>query len=262
VWYVVKDYQGRLDLAVAVAMASAALWAAWRGRLRLHPFGWTFIAFAVPVYLALPLEMMSGWAVDMRVPVAVAFIVIGCLHWRLPTARAAGLFLAALCALVLVRIAGVEAAWQRFAKVEADFRQSLDDVEPGSKVLVARARPGEDPAWLMPIHYLPCLVVIERSSLCSVTFAHPLQQVLYVKEPYHAFAGGYDDDPIPLPELLVPPRRSHAAPSGRIYWTDWPRDYDYVYLISTTSGTNPAPEQLQLAYDGDQFQLYRVKRPP
>jgi hypothetical protein len=89
-----------------------------------------------------------------------------------------------------------------------------------------------------------------------------LQQVLYVKEPYHAFAGGYDDDPIPLPELLVPPRRSHAAPSGRIYWTDWPRDYDYVYLISTTSGTNPAPEQLQLAYDGDQFQLYRVKRPP
>jgi hypothetical protein len=260
-WYVVKDYQGRLDLAVAAALAGGALLLIRRGWLRIHPAGWPFLALAAPVYLALPVEMMSGWGVDMRFPVAVLFALVGFLDWRLPTRSAELSALGALAALVVIRTAGVEAAWQRFGAVERDFRRSLEELAPGSKVLVATAREREEPAWLMPIHFLPCLVIIERSSLCSIAFAHPLQQVLYVKEPHHAIAGGYNDDPIPLSELLVTPQRSTASPSGRIYWTDWPSHYDYVYLISVTEHANPAPDRLDLLYDGDRLQLYRVKRP-
>jgi hypothetical protein len=135
--------------------------------------------------------------------------------------------------------------------------KSLALIDRGSKVLIVEMD-DEYGHWM---HYLGCSVIIERSSLCSLAFSDPRQQVLVVKPPFRSIAGGFNDDPPTLSELRNPPRQSPAAPSGRIYWTDWRNTYDYVYLLSTTPGApDPLPDELGLAYDGSHFQLYRVTK--
>lgn len=259
IYFAINAYSDLVDIPLALAMAGIAVWAVRRGILRVHPAGWFFMAFAAAVFLAMPVELMSAWGADLRLPAAALFILTGFLDWRL---NAAGwrIFVAVLAGFAILRLATVEIAWHRFDRVVAEFRDSLRQVVPGSTILVARQAP-RVPTWLSPLGFLPCLATVERSSLVSLTFSHPLQQILVVKPPYRAIAGGYDDNAVPIPELLSPPARSAASPSGRIYWADWPRTYDYVYVINTAGEPNPAPDRLDRLYEGEHFQLYRVKHP-
>jgi hypothetical protein len=57
--------------------------------------------------------------------------------------------------------------------------------------------------------------------------------------------------------LLVAAERED--PDGPKYWDQWPKNYDYVYLLFTESDAdNPDPAHLTLLQDGTNFQLYRV----
>jgi hypothetical protein len=74
---------------------------------------------------------------------------------------------------------------------------------------------------------------------------------------------GFDDDAPSLAELITPPASSPADRSGRIYWRNWPADYDYVYVLGyEQSGANPLPGKLQPVASGAEFRLYKVVRPP
>jgi hypothetical protein len=119
---------------------------------------------------------------------------------------------------------------------------------------------------LQSIQELPMLAMIERSSLVSIAYSHPQQQILVVKPPYREMTGGYSDQPVALPDLLddTPPDPHDAPlydPTGRFYWADWERNYDYVYVIYRSGQPNPAPDRLALLRNGDRFQLFRVISP-
>jgi hypothetical protein len=245
------------DAIVGALLLVLGLWAYWRGFVRLHPAGAVIAVAGLVAFLATPVNIMSAWGADVRQPLGYLFILIAFLDWQLAAPRARAVFLLALTALVLARTVVVEYAWSTLAATNSDMSKSFALIARGSKVLIAEVD-NEYGHWM---HYLGCQAIIERSSLCSLAFSDPRQQVLLVKPPYRAIAGGYNDDPPTLSELLKPPRESPAAPSGRIYWADWPNTYDYVYLLSTAPGaSNPLPEKLSLAYDGPHFQLYRVRR--
>jgi len=264
VWQVARIYSQDYDLATALLIGGCAIWAQRRGWVRLHPAGWFVLAVAVPVYLAVPTDMMSSVGVDMRLPLGIVLIVAGCLAWNLPTAARRRAFLAVLGVLALLRVAGVEAAFERMNGVTADFERSLALIPRGSRVLIAKvAAPLRRDPLMDTLEFLPCLAIIERGSLVSLEFSHPAQQVLTVKPPYRTIAGGYDDAPPTVEELLRPPEQSPNAPSGRIYWADWPRTYDYVYVFLTSAETpNPAPDRLRLVYEGRGFQLYQIHSAP
>lgn len=245
------------DAVAAVALIALGLWAYWRRILRLHPAAVIIGLIGLVAFLATPVDIMSAWGADVRQPLGYLFILIGFLDWQLPTPSARRIFLFALTTFVLARTAVVEYAWRTLEPTTISMTRSMAAIEPGSRVLIAEA----DNAYGHWMHYLGCEVVIERSSLCSLAFSDPRQQVLVVKPPFRAIAGGFNDDPPPLSEILHPPRSSSASPSGRIYWADWPNTYDYIYLLSTTPGApNPAPDKLKLVDDGSEFQLYRIGR--
>jgi hypothetical protein len=194
----------------------------------------------------------------VRQPLGYLFVLIGFLDWRLPTPGARRVFVVALSAFVLARLAAVEYAWHGLDATTRDMERSLALIPPGGKLLIAEADEGYS-RWM---HYLGCEVMIERSGLCSLAFSDPRQQVLVVKPAYRAIAGGYNDDPPRMHELVHPPLRSpETTPSGRIYWTHWRDTYDYLLLLATVAGaTNPLPDRLSLAYEGSGFQLYRITR--
>jgi hypothetical protein len=249
-WYLAKTYYRAYDLFTGAAIALSALWA-WRRRwVRLPPAGWFVLGLAVPVYIALPFSVMSATHADDRFPIGVVLMLCGFLAWDLGDALRRRRFLIVLSALVLLRVGGAEAASERLQKIVVAFDRSLELVAPGGKILVAQ-RGGGIPLF-DTLEALPCLAMIERSSLVSTAFSHPTGQVLVVKPPYRAMTSRSGEPPA-LTEVLHPPRGD-----GRIYWRNWTRDYDYLYVISAGDASNPAPRRLTLLYRGPHFELYRI----
>lgn len=253
-----QEYSRLPDAAAGLAMAGAGAWLWWRGLIRVHPAGWIIAFTGLIVFLATPVEIMSAWGADVRLPLGFLFILVGFLDLTFATRRARGAFILAFFGLLLARTGYVEYAWTRLARSTDEMARSFELIRPGSRILVAKP---DDPAegsmsWLT---YLPCWAMIERSSLCSLAFSDPRQQVLTVKAPFRAFAGGYNDDPPTLGDLTTPPDSSPSASSGRVYWTDWADHYDYLYLVHASSHLNPIPDRLELLYSGNRFQLYAIR---
>ena len=218
-WTVFTTGANVTDAIAAVLMAAAGAWCWWRNWLRIHPIALWFVALAALIYVAMPTSIFGGGKADLRLPVGMAFIVIALLDWRFPTRKSRYAFLAILFALVTFRVGSVVDTWQQQLKYKTELDSSIQLIAPGSKVLVARSLEAES---IRTLYYEPCLAIIERSSLVSLAFSDPTQQVLIVDDEYRDMAGGYNDNPISVDELMKPtPVASIASPSGRIYWRNW-----------------------------------------
>lgn len=254
VLFLAKTYYHWYDVFTGLAIAACVAIAWQQRRLRLHPAGWFLLAVAAAVYLALPYAAMSAFHVDDRYLVGAVLMLCGFLRW---TSVRQGAFLAALAGLLLLRVGGVELASERLNTIVAAVQRSLALVKPGSKILVAYS--GKDIPMYDTLDELPCLAIIERSSLVSNAFADPTQQVLEVKQPYRAFAGGFGSPPS-INDVLRP--EDAAPPDGRVYWRHWMRDYDYLYVVTAGDPPNPVPGRLMRLDAGPHFQLYRIDRAP
>jgi hypothetical protein len=143
----------------------------------------------------------------------------------------------------------------------AEMIRSAAAIKRGSKILVVQVdHPDYGGApWL---YYLPCVMTIERSSLVSLVYSDPAQQVLTVNPSFRGMTGGFNDDPPSLSELVALPSRSASTPSGRIYWADWQKNYDYVYLVSLNGESPAVPSSLEKIYEAHHFRLYAVRKSP
>ncbi len=259
----VEAYAPRLDILFLMGLAAGLAWAVrWRA-VSLPAAGWVFLALGGVTFLVVPNSGLGSWGAAARMPTGMVFVLCGMLRWDLPTARARSAFLAVLAALLLFRTATVEAAFLRYDRVVRDVVTSLPLIRPGSRILVAADYPGEDMA-LRAVRQLPSLALIERASLVSIEYSNPFGQILVVRPPYRGKTGETTADPVALPDLLHPPPHDIAprtldyAPSGRIYWRNWPQDYDYVYVMNRRQPGSPDPARLELIYAGHRVQLFRV----
>jgi hypothetical protein len=49
------------------------------------------------------------------------------------------------------------------------------------------------------------------------------------------------------------------TPGNDPFWATWFQDHDYVFeMFGSPDAENPNPERLELVYQGDKFQLFRV----
>jgi hypothetical protein len=253
---VIRSERLWVDFWIGLAMA-VALGIAWRfGRVRVHPIGWALLAVAVPVYLLMPHQFLSANDVDVRIPIGVLFLGIGMLQWNLPMMRMQYTFLAVVLLFALVRVGYIATIYLPFRNVIANLEESLQQVARGSRVMIAH--PHDLQQEVFGLFYLPCLAMIERSSLVSIAHSHPAQQVLTVRPAFREFTGGYDDDPPDIVDLLAGRLPIGSPPGKRLYWKDWTKHYDYLYLIWAAHRDNPAPDLFIELYEGRNFRLYRV----
>jgi hypothetical protein len=259
----VQAYFPRLDFIAFVAMVAGFVWAVRCRMLSIHPFGWVFLGVAMVVYLAIPNTTMGSWGSAARLPFALVFVFIGLLRWEFPSHRAERIFLLAVTVLTVFRVATVERAFWRYDTVRLDFEASMKLVAPGSRILVVTDYTHADDS-LRAIWGLPCLAVIERSSMVSLEFSHPMQHPLVVKPPYRSYAG-YDGGPVSLSELLhptnhdVPPFQLNFELAGHVYWADWVHTYDYVYVFDRRDRDALALDRLKPLYAGGHFELFAVR---
>jgi hypothetical protein len=137
-------------------------------------------------------------------------------------------------------------------------------IERGARVLVVHAdrnayeaRPGVVSDF--GLLHAATLATNERSALVSTAFVVTCKHVLQVREPFRRLVNREDRIPPPVEELQL--AVGPVDKTDQFYWSQWPRNFDYVYVLLTLPGAaNPDAARLVLAAEGPGFQLYRVIR--
>jgi hypothetical protein len=255
--YVISDYSELVGLGILGVLLICAGWASRHQILSLHGIALPVLIVGSVVYLALPRVMFDTFMADQRVPLGIAFILLGCVDLR-PKGRSLRTAFVGLLILVLaVRLIEVDVNWSTLSEETSQLRSSFRKIERGSKVFVAyaNASAGEDVADLGLVH-AACLAVIERSALVTTLFTVVGKQVLHVRPEYRDFADIHDGTPPSIAQMIV--ASSHPLQGMPEFWLNWPK-FDYVYVLYSDDDTpNPDSSRLRLIDAGDRFQLYRV----
>lgn len=248
--------------AVAFALMGIATLAgllAWRkGELRFHPVGVAILGVGAVIYLAMPRALFGAYLADQRLPIALAFMLIACLDVKLRSRRARLGLVVVLVALLAVRLTEVQLVWNHLQHFTDAFVQSVKSIKRGSRVLVVYGdRSSGKEVSDFELAHAASLATIERSAMVSTLFTVKGKQILHARKDYQKYVETEDHWPPSLPYVL------QVAGGGKTnssyFWNDWPRHYDYIYILFTTPGMrNPDRAHLGLVYDGGVFQLYRV----
>ncbi len=261
--YIFSTYSDVVDFALAAAACALVTWAALRRKLRVHPAAWALLGLGAIVYVALPNVTGTAFLVDQRLPVAIVLMAIAFTSIEPPRRLADCGAMAALLALLAVRVGDVYVNWTDLSRQIADVRTSMRLIERGARVLVAQS--GDDDsdgaATDYGLTHAGCFAIIERSALVTDAFVFPGKQIMRVRPAHRRLAESADGD-LPYIEDLVDDDSMRArSGDGDPYWQQWQDNFDYLYLVYTRRGdANPLAKFLTLLHDGERFQLYKVRR--
>lgn len=259
-YYIFQNYSDLFDLSLATLVIGATIWAARARMITLHPVGWFLLWLGVAVYMAMPRMLFSSWVADQRLPIALVFLLVGFVNFNDHNRWARYFLYTFVIGVACARFASVFLVWNQIDHAYADFRQSVGMIEPGSTILVATAdEPGGSDALNMPLSHAACMAMIERSSLVSTSFSVPGKQVLAVRPKYRDRVDIKDGDPPTVSQLIAAANQDRSAPqTDEHVWDHWTEQFEYVYVLYTDGGQNPAPDLLKPVYQGPRFQLYKV----
>lgn len=261
--YVIEVYSDVVAFGLAAIVVAAGVWAIRHKLLRFHSLAGTLVVVAGLVYLAMPRVLFGTYLADQRLPIALAFMLVACVHLELRHRLVRRGFVAMLFLLLAIRVAEVQVNYGQLSTGVTSFRESVKDIDRGSTVLVAYAdRSGGDDVRDYGLVHAACLAIIERSALVTTAFTVPGKQILRVKPQYRDQVDTEDGTPPTIYQLLAPEgeRDPDEAPA---YWHNWEKNFDYLYLLFTeTDAANPDPERLTLVHENGRFQLYRINKDP
>ena len=257
--YVIEVYSHSVALLLIGIVAFLAGWALRDRALSFHAFGIALLAVGTVIYIALPRMLFDTYMADQRLPISLAFILLACIDLDLRQRAVRSGFVVALLALVAIRVGEVEHTWRQLTPGIESFRQSVNLIDRGAKVMVAYADPdaGSGLGDFGLVH-ADCIALIERSALVTTAFTVVGKQVLHARPDFRGRVDTEDGTPPAVDELLHVADRADAG--NHEYWRHWTADYDYLYVLFTEGNfANPDPAHLTPIYAGRRFMLYRIQ---
>lgn len=255
------------ELTLITAIAVFSLLILFRRKLEFAPGLPLAMAGLALAFVAAPSSLKGGTFIDLRFAMMMGLLLFAGIQPRL-TVREGAFAALALGALIAVRSFHIGSTWIDHRQDLAEVRAAIAMVEPGSRVLAARGRPGhvvgaEPEERALPGIYrldghLAALLTSERKAFFPLLFADPVQQPLAVRPPFDRIAQPLVE-PAEWPWLSEQPLSPDARLRAR-YLAQWQRDFDYVLLIDAPADVQPHPA-LSLLHRGNYAQLYRVNRP-
>lgn len=258
---VFKTYYDLVAIVLAGVVIAAALWALRYRVLHFHRFGWFLLGVGGVVYLAMPRTLFETYMADQRLPIGLAFMVVACLHLELKRKAVRQAFAAVLFVLLAIRVGEVQVVWQQLSQGTWRFKESVQHIAPGSRILVAYAdqSTGDGTRDLGYVH-AACIAMIEKSSLVTTAFTVKGKQILRVRRAYQHIVDEEDGTPPQISQLLLAADKEGDEVEN--YWDGWPRNYDYLYVLFSEQGAeNPNSERLEQVYEGRRFHLYKIIKP-
>ena len=259
--YVIETYSDLVAFALTFLVAAAGVWAARRRMLKIHPMLAILLIVGGLVYVALPRMLFASYLADQRLPIAIAFFVLACFRIEFPQENLRRLFLVASLGLLGARVAEVDIAWANAAPATLEMKESVRKIVPGSKILVAymdNNQPNE--VEHLGLVHAVSLAIIERQALITTAFTTAGKQIMHVRPEYRKMVDTEDGTPPTIDQLVID--AVGRSTDDATYWHDWLKKYDYVYLLFTDEDSdNPMPDKLKTAYEGENFQLYKIIKP-
>jgi hypothetical protein len=266
-------YDGRVD-ALTGGVFLAGLYVAWRHRrLRIAPGIPLALALLFVAYLVCPFVMKQTGFIDARFPIMLGLLLFAGLR---PTALSpqARLAIAAVLALAFIgRTASLAEVWFDHNRDLADFRQVVETVEPGSRVLVVDVDQLDAPAYWDEVprgrlirnffrldFHLPALLTIEHRAFFPYLFTVAAKQPLVVRAPFDRISVP-EGQPPDWQSLVVGTNVHPVTPAP--YLADWQRNYDFVLLLNAGGAGDLAsfrPDLLRLVAARDVAALFRIRR--
>jgi hypothetical protein len=256
--YIIEVYSHGAAFFFTAAVAFAIGWVTRHQALRFHAVGVGLVAIGVAVYMALPRVVFETFMADQRLPISLAFMLIACVDLDLRDRIVRRGFAVVLLVMLGIRVSEVENMWGALQGQIDQFRESVQQIDRGAKVLVAYADPdGGDDVHDLGLVHADCFALIERSALVTTAFTVVGKQIMHARPEYRARVDQVDGTP-PMINELVRLSRNDTAQSAQ-YWRRWTSDYDYLYVLFVDGNfENPDPEHLTTLFTGDRFVLYRI----
>jgi len=219
----------------------------------------------------------GSWLADIRVPVALPFMLIAGTRLDVARFRAVGWFAAVAVVLLGVRVWAVSETWRDTDRLFAEFRSASEVITPGARLLIV----GDKPTDGRPFQGLPSFIARQRDE----TFSHIAALAVIDRSAFIPYlftgwtpvmptprnAGLFQGQSVPLPSEVLR-AASHVAPDDPAYsrrdflgdlpyWGNWPQHFDFVLWLDFVGRPADEGAPLDLVADGDFFRLYRVIRP-
>ena len=256
--YIIEVYSHGAAFFFTAAIAFAIGWAMRDRALRFHAVGIALVVIGVAVFMALPRVIFETYMADQRLPISLAFMLIACFDLDMRERIVRRGFAVVLLVMLGIRVAEVEDMWSSLSAGTESFKKSVEQIDRGSKVLVAYADPdGGDDVHDFGIVHAPSMAVIERSALVTSNFTVIGKQIMHARPEFRGRVDDVDGTPPLIGELV------HQAKSGGDgrdqYWRHWLSDYDYLYVLFVDGNfENPDPEHLTTLFTGERFVLYHI----
>jgi hypothetical protein len=219
----------------------------------------------------------GSWSADIRLPIALPFIIIA--STRLEVSRkGAVVAIAAAASIVLgLRLWTVSQAWRDYDRLFAEFRMASAVIAKGARVLVVEAPIPEQKRRLSrlptgfakrqsaPFMHMAALAVIDRAAFFPYLFTGWYTIDATQRNEAVAQAVAVPMTPGELTKS-ADPEQAKTLDTGpnflgeRPYWRDWPERFDFVLWIDFGGARKPELEQLQPLTSGSFFNIYRVIR--
>ncbi|HWK44171.1 MAG TPA: hypothetical protein VNT30_05610 [Stellaceae bacterium] len=256
IFSVFDDYDRVFDISSFVVLVLGFVVAVWRGLIRISPAMALPLSLLAIAYFVMPTSLVTAFALDRRMPVAFALLLIAAsqpVRWR-PGAEV--MVASALVVLFTARMALIQVNWQESSALYQPWADALDQLPRGAKLALAsppnaeRMVPGEAPF----VHF-PLIAVARRDAFVPTLFALPTQQPVELRPAYRSLAVAT------RPDRLWDAFVEHPAGASTELREQVGR-YDYVLFLGNAPFHVADDAQLTPVRGDSKFQLFKVRSQP
>lgn len=266
------NYYTSLDRATALLVFGGVAVALWLRLAAIAAEGAIALLACLALYWVAPWGLKGAGWVDARLPIAAGLLVFAAVLPRLPR-RAAWVVSTAVAVLFVLRTGVLAATWVQHRLDLAELRETISEVPPGSRVLVATAEmPASGGRWWRyrsrviatfsrADEHMPALLVIERRAFWPLMYAVKGQQPIRLLPPYDRMNPGVNAPP--PHQLLGTNGRSTWWEGQAPYLAHWRSDFDFVLVLNADGARDDLdgflPDSLRLLRRTGMAALFRVR---
>ena len=265
-----------LDAAIWLIVALFAFYVWRRGMLRLIPEMRIPLSAMAVVSIAMPHVVSGSWLADIRLPVALPFVVLAATRLDLSRSRTFVVALAGF-AMLAVRVWMVSQSWADYDRWFGEFRAAAVAIAPGARLaVVAEPVPPERqtlpglPAGVATVEdavfqHLSLLAVIDRAVFLPYIFTGWTTVDVAPRNAAISQPSGGPMTPAELTMTADPETAKSLVPipdmRGQVpYWRNWSETFDYLLWMDFGNTPQAKPNTLQLVASGSYFKIYRIAR--
>jgi hypothetical protein len=266
-----------LDLLTATVAILFLAYAIMTGSLKVAPEMRLPLAVMILVVLLVPHRVSGAAFADIRLPVALPFVIVASTRLEMSRKKAVVSFAAAASLVLGLRVWTVTQTWCDYDRWFTEFREVSAVVPPGARLLVVETPlPGQKqlpsvPSPLakfesFPFIHMAALAVIDRAAFFPYLFTGWTTIDVTAKNEALAQRQAVPATPEELAKSADPdeagtPDTGPNFLGERPYWRDWPQAFDAVLWIDFAKAWRPKLKQLSDLAGGTFFDIYGVVRP-